>query len=47
MDEIYGKWVVFYFDERGNRDFEKEFKNETEACQYVYDLLKNDSAARR
>jgi len=47
LNEVYGKWVVFYFDERGNRDLEKQFKSEEAACQYIFSLLKDDSAAKK
>lgn len=36
----YNKWEVFYFDERGNRDKEKIFYSEDEACQYLYEHFK-------
>jgi len=36
----YDKWEVFYFDERGNRDNEKVFFSESEACNYIYDHFK-------
>lgn len=32
----YFKWEVFYFDERGNRDQEKIFSSEEEACDYIF-----------
>lgn len=32
----YSEWEVFYFDERGNRDQEKVFSSEEEACDYIY-----------
>jgi hypothetical protein len=35
----YNKWEVFYFDERGGRNDEFEFKSEDEACSYVYKLF--------
>ncbi|MCS6973596.1 MAG: hypothetical protein N2044_05610 [Cyclobacteriaceae bacterium] len=36
----YAKWEVFYFDERGNRDNEKVFFSESEACNYIYEHFK-------
>jgi len=36
----YHRWEVFYFDERGNRDSEKVFSSEEEACEYIYDYFK-------
>lgn len=32
---------VFYFDERGNKEKCQEFRNEEDACLYVYDFFKN------
>ena len=31
-----GKWLVYYFSERGDRSSEKYFSTEDEACQYIY-----------
>lgn len=36
----YAKWEVFYFDERGNRDKEKVFPSESDACNYIYEYFK-------
>jgi hypothetical protein len=36
----YVKWEVFYFDERGNRDMEKVFFSESDACNYIYEYFK-------
>lgn len=36
----YAKWEVFYFDERGNRDDEKIFFSESDACSYIYGIFK-------
>jgi len=36
----YAKWEVFYFDERGNRDNEKVFCSEDDACNYIYEYFK-------
>lgn len=36
----YKDWEVFYIDERGGRNDEKIFKNEEEACLYIYRLFK-------
>jgi hypothetical protein len=36
----YDKWLVFYFDERGNRDEEQNFNSENEACQYIYNYFR-------
>jgi len=39
----YTKWEVFYFDERGNRDNEKIFFSENDACNYVYEHFKKQN----
>lgn len=36
----YDIWEVFYFDERGNRDRQRMFASESDACQYIYDFFK-------
>jgi len=36
----YSKWEVFYFDERGNRDNERIFFSENDACNYIYNHFK-------
>ena len=36
----YHRWEVFYFDEKGNRDNEKVFSSEKEACDYIYNYFK-------
>ena len=36
----YEKWLVFYLDERGNRNDEQTFYSENEACQYIYNKFK-------
>lgn len=35
----YGKWEVFYLDERGGRNNYVYFKSEEDACLYVYELF--------
>lgn len=45
LEESYGTFYVFYY-ERGNRLDERAFKSEDEACEYLYDLLKNDETTR-
>ncbi|MGB9780295.1 hypothetical protein SAMN02745195_02439 [Thermoanaerobacter uzonensis DSM 18761] len=34
-----GTWIVYYQDERGNKDTIKTFKSEEEACEFFYDLV--------
>ncbi len=36
----YEKWIVFYLDERGNRNEEKEFDSESKALSYLYERFK-------
>ena len=36
----YAKWEVFYFDERGNREKEKIFFSESDACEYIYEYFR-------
>lgn len=38
--QSYNDWVVFYFDERGNRERTITFSSEQEACQYLYEYFK-------
>lgn len=38
--QSYDDWNVFYFDERGNRDSEKTFNSESDACFYIYKEFK-------
>jgi hypothetical protein len=40
----YDIWEVFYFDERGNRNNEKLFSSENEACKYIYEHFKQQKA---
>ena len=42
----YHRWLVFYFDERGGRNEEKEFGSETEACEYIFNLFKASEKIR-
>lgn len=32
----YRSWIVFYLDERGNRNEIKEFNTESDALEYLY-----------
>jgi len=40
MFNSYNDWHVFYLDERGNRNEEKIFHSESEACDYIFDFFK-------
>ena len=37
----YNDWIVFYLDERGNRNDQKTFSSENEACNYIYEEFKD------
>ena len=41
LNEIYGTWEFFYFDERGGKSNYKKFDNEEDACIYLYKKLEN------
>jgi hypothetical protein len=45
MRESYGIWSVFY-SERGLESGKHEFDSEAEACQYLFETLKNDPTTR-
>lgn len=42
LNEVYGKWEYFYFDERGNKNNCKIFDDENEACLFFLNVLKNE-----
>lgn len=42
LNEIYGMWEFFYFDERGGKSNYKKFDNEEDACIYLYKKLVNE-----
>ena len=44
-DEGYGKWAVYY-SERGERNDEKIFRSESEACEELYRWIMNDPTTR-
>jgi hypothetical protein len=37
----YNNWQVFYLDERGGRNNQKDFPSENEACWYIYKLFED------
>lgn len=39
LEKVYGKWIYYYFDEKGNRQNEREFDSENSACLYLLDKL--------
>lgn len=44
-DEGYGKWAVYY-SERGERNDEKVFKSESDACAELYNWIMADPTTR-
>lgn len=38
----YSKWEVFYFSERGTRENFHVFASEELACQYIYNILRDE-----
>ncbi|AIS53455.1 hypothetical protein TKV_c23290 [Thermoanaerobacter kivui] len=34
-----GTWIVYYQDERGNKDTIKTFTSEEDACEFFYNLV--------
>lgn len=46
LNEVYGKWECFYFDEKGNRNDYKTFTNENDACMYMLRLLKAEAGCQ-
>lgn len=40
------KWFVFY-SERGQRNSEQAFDNESDACDYLYSVLVKDPSTRK
>jgi hypothetical protein len=39
LNQLYGKWEYFYFDEKGNRNNYHTFDNENDACEYLLKIL--------
>ena len=44
LSESYGRWFVYY-SERGLESGKREFATQSEACEYILKLLKNDPTA--
>ena len=42
LNNIYGKWEYFYFDERGNREGCRSFSSENEACEFFLQVLRDE-----
>lgn len=45
MEKIGETWNVYYF-ERGSKDMEQNFKSENEACEYIYNILKDEPSVK-
>ena len=45
LSESCGRWLVYY-SERGLEAGKKEFATQSEACEYLLNLLKNDPTTR-
>jgi len=46
IEQIGKRWRV-YFAERGERQDEKEFATESEACEYLYNWILSDPTTRK
>lgn len=42
LNQVYAYWEYFYFDERGNTRNYRKFENEEDACEYFFEVLKNE-----
>ena len=42
LNQVYGKWEYFYFDEKGNKEDYRMFDNESDACKYMLGMLENE-----
>lgn len=42
LNNIYGKWEYFYYDEKGNRNDYKSFDTENGACMHMLSVLTNE-----
>lgn len=40
LNQDYGKWIYFYFDEKGNKEDYHEFETEDMACKYLLEKIK-------
>lgn len=46
LEQTVGKWNVYYF-ERGSKDMEQSFESESDACNYIYNILKDEPSVKR
>ena len=42
LNQVYGKWEYFYYDEKGNQNDYRTFENESDACIYMLGILENE-----
>ena len=42
LNQVYGKWEYFYFDERGNKNDYQTFNSENDACMHMFGVLENE-----
>ena len=42
LEKYSGQWQYYYYDEKGNTRDLRHFTSEAEACQYLYDILKEE-----
>ena len=42
LNQVYGKWECFYFDEKGNKNNYMTFNNEHEACIHMLHVLEKE-----
>ena len=45
LSESYGRWLVYY-SEKGLESVKKEFNTQSQACEYLLNLLKKDPTTR-
>ncbi|MEE9343928.1 MAG: hypothetical protein V3V12_09890 [Gammaproteobacteria bacterium] len=45
MEKIGRKWH-YYYSERGQKAGERSFEKESEACEYMYSILKSDPTVK-
>lgn len=42
LNQVYGKWECFYYDEKGNYNEYRTFENENDACIHMFGVLENE-----
>ena len=46
LRQVYGRWEVFYLDERGNENDNRWFDSESDACAHLLRLLEKERTYR-